>query len=135
MQDLALADRPQMRKRSALRTSNCWQPRPFWAGFLFMALSGSRNGLSGGSSEDLLTSATEHRTVDLAQPNCLPDDAVEDRLSDHVVLVMPTPVLPQGLGVDYLVRQLQPQEPAVRDVDLDLVHHLTLRAHPRTGGR
>ena len=63
-------------------------------------------------------------------PDRLFHDPVEDALSDRLVLVAPPPVLAQGRGVEHRVRQLQPQEPAIGDVDLDLAHQLPLRAHP-----
>lgn len=72
----------------------------------------------------------EHRAVDQPGSDRLLDDAVEDRLRDSLVPVAAAPVLAQGRGVEHLIRQLQPQEPAIGDVDLDLAHQLPLRAHP-----
>lgn len=72
----------------------------------------------------------EHRAINKAGRDRLFDDAVEDRLRHAGIVVATPPVLRQRRGVEHLVRQLQPQEPAVGDIDLDLAHQLALRANP-----
>ncbi len=71
----------------------------------------------------------EHRAVDQAGPDRLLDDPVEDRLRYCLVLVAAATVLRQRRGVEHLVGQLEPQKPAVGDVDLDLAHQLPLRTN------
>lgn len=58
------------------------------------------------------------------------DNVVENILGHRRIVVAPPPVLAQRRGIEHLVRQLQPQKPAVGDIHLDLAHQLALRADP-----
>ena len=50
----------------------------------------------------------------------------------HIAIVKPTStVLAEGRGIEHLIRQLQAQEPAIGDIDLNLANQLTLRANAK----
>ena len=70
----------------------------------------------------------ENRAVDQLVGNRLSDDRVEDVLGDGRVVEATTAVLAERRGVEHAIGQLQPQEPAIGDIDLDLAHQLALRA-------
>lgn len=70
----------------------------------------------------------EHRAVDQPMGDRLLDDGLEDVLRHAPVLVPSPPVLAERRGVEHRVGQPQPKEPAIGDVDRDLVHRLALRA-------
>ena len=72
----------------------------------------------------------EYHAVDQTVADRLLDDGIEDVLRHRRVVVTPAPVLRQRRSIEHRIHQLEPQEPAIGDVDLDLAHQLALGAHP-----
>ncbi len=72
----------------------------------------------------------KHRPIDQSVPDRLFNDVVENVLGDRCVVKAPPPVLAQCRGVEHRIAQLQAQEPAIGDIDLDLTHQLTPERTP-----
>ena len=72
----------------------------------------------------------EHGAIDQSLGNGLLHDCIEDGLRNARIVVAPPPVLAQRRGVKHRIGQLQPQKPAVGNVDFDLANQLPFRAHP-----
>ena len=70
----------------------------------------------------------EHPPVDQAVRDRLFDDRLEDGPGNTVLLEAAPAVLADRRGVEDPIGELQAQEPAIGDIDLDLPHQLALGA-------
>lgn len=68
----------------------------------------------------------EHLAAHQAVGYGLLDDMVEDVLSDIRPVKPAAAVLAEGRGIKHLIRQPQPDEPAIGNIHLDLAHQLPL---------
>lgn len=77
---------------------------------------------------EMRTVGIQRLAADQAMADRLFDICIEDHLLDSAALEAATPVLAEGRGIDGLVCQAQPGEPAISHVDLDLANQLALTA-------